>query len=49
MEKGNLISVDRSKLKDIKDVTIDIRKPCRERIKDFISQVGNPIVIWIMG
>ncbi len=32
----------RSQLRDIHDVIIDTRKPCRERIKDYISQIGSP-------
>lgn len=31
-----------SQLRDIHDVIIDTRKPCRERIKDYISQIGSP-------
>lgn len=35
-------SIDRSKLKDIHDVKIDTSTPCKERIKSFIEQIGNP-------
>lgn len=42
MERKMALAVDRSQLKDIHDVVIDTRKPCRERIKDFISQIGSP-------
>lgn len=42
MEKMITATVDRSELKDIHDVVIDTKKPCRERIKDFISQMGSP-------
>lgn len=35
-------SVDPSGLKDIRDVVIDTSKPCQERIKDYINQMGNP-------
>lgn len=42
MEKVKAATVNRSDLKDIHDVVIDTKKPCRERIKDFISQMGSP-------
>lgn len=42
MEKVKTATVNRSDLKDIHDVVIDTKKPCRERIKDFISQMGSP-------
>ena len=32
----------RSNLRDIHDVIIDTQKPRRERIKDYISQIGSP-------
>lgn len=35
-------TADRSKLKDIKDVNVDTSLPKKERILDFISQIGNP-------
>ncbi len=35
-------SIDRSRLKDIKDVVIDTTKPCQERIQSFVTQIGNP-------
>ncbi|MGM9601902.1 MAG: DUF6870 family protein [Faecousia sp.] len=41
----NMISArtaDRSSLKDIRDVVIDTTKPCSERIKGYIDQIGNP-------
>lgn len=42
MEGINMESVDRSALKDIRDVVIDTTKPCAERIKRYIEQIGNP-------
>ena len=35
-------TVDRSLLKDIRGVVIDTSKPCKERIKGYIEQIGNP-------
>ena len=35
-------TIDRSKLKDIRDIKIDTSIPCRERVKKFVEQVGNP-------
>lgn len=35
-------AIDRSSLKDISDVVIDTSKPCIERIKSFVDQIGNP-------
>lgn len=35
-------TVDRSTLKDIRDVNVDTGLPKKERILDFISQIGNP-------
>ena len=34
--------LDRTQLKDIKDVVIDTTKPCNERVRQFVSQIGNP-------
>lgn len=42
MEKISAKAIDRSKLKDIRDVVIDTSKPCAERIKGYIDQIGNP-------
>ncbi len=41
MKNGNH-AIDRSRLKDIKDVVIDTTKPCSERIQSFVQQIGNP-------
>lgn len=38
----NCNPIDRSTLKDIGDVVIDTSKPCAERIKSFVEQIGNP-------
>lgn len=35
-------AVDRSALKDIRDVHVDTELPKKERILDFIRQIGNP-------
>lgn len=36
-------NVDRTKLKDIKDVMIDMSLPCEQRIKSYVKQMGgNP-------
>ena len=31
-----------SSLRDIKDVVVDTSVPRRERIRDYVSQIGNP-------
>lgn len=36
--------IDRTELKDIKNVKIDTALPCQERIKSYIEQLGNPYV-----
>lgn len=35
-------AIDRSTLRNIQDVVIDTTKPCAERIRSFIDQIGNP-------
>lgn len=35
-------TVDRSALKDIRDVHVNTELPKKERILDFIRQIGNP-------
>lgn len=42
MNKISARTADRSSLKDIRDVVIDTTKPCSERIKGYIDQIGNP-------
>lgn len=42
MEKVDVRTVDRSTLKDINDVVIDTSKPCSDRVKNYIEQIGNP-------
>lgn len=42
MEQVTAKTADRSQLKDIRDVVIDTSKPCKERIKGYIEQIGNP-------
>lgn len=34
--------IDRSKLRDISSVQIDMSLPQQERIKSFVEQIGNP-------
>ncbi len=29
-------------LKDIRDIKIDTSKPCKQRIKEYVEQIGNP-------
>lgn len=42
MEIDGTKIMDRSALKDIRDVVIDTSKPCEDRIKSYIEQIGNP-------
>ena len=42
MEHATAETVDRSLLKDIRDVVIDTSKPCKDRIKGYIEHIGNP-------
>lgn len=42
MQTVDLKSVDRDILRDIRDVEINSELPKRERILDFIRQIGNP-------
>ncbi len=39
---GEINIADRSVLKDIRDVVIDTSKPCIDRVKTYIEQIGNP-------
>lgn len=34
--------VERSSLKDIQDIRIDTSAPCKERVRSYIEQIGNP-------
>lgn len=36
------VSIDRSDLRDIRNVVIDTSQPCSERVKAFVEQIGNP-------
>lgn len=40
--KFDIRNTDRALLKDIRDVIIDTSLPCKERIKSYIDQIGNP-------
>lgn len=42
MQTVDIKSVDRDILRDIRDVEINSELPKRERILDFIRQIGNP-------
>ena len=42
MQAVNPETVDRSALKDIRDVHVNTELPKKERILDFIRQIGNP-------
>ncbi len=42
MQSVNPKTVDRSTLKDIRDVHVNTDLPKKERILDFIRQIGNP-------
>ena len=45
MKRGSEFDIrttDRTQLKDIRDVVIDTSLPCKERIKSYIDQIGNP-------
>lgn len=35
-------SVNRDSLRDIRNVTIDMALPQRERMKSYVEQIGNP-------
>lgn len=35
-------AVDRSSLRDIRSVSIDMTQPQSERVKSFVAQIGNP-------
>jgi hypothetical protein len=35
-------TVERSTLKDIGSVEIDTTKPCGDRVKQYVEQIGNP-------
>lgn len=46
MDKNTIISdvrsIDRSRLRDINHVVIDPKLPKAEKIRSFVSQIGNP-------
>ena len=42
MENQDVKTLDRSTLRDIKNVVIDTTKPCSDRIRGYIEQIGNP-------
>lgn len=42
MQAADPRAVDRAALKDIRDVHINTELPKKERILDFIRQIGNP-------
>jgi len=42
MQAVDVKTVDRATLRDIREVGVDTELPKRERILDFIGQIGNP-------
>lgn len=42
MREVDVRTVDPSALKDIRDVKINTSLPAKERIQDYIRQIGNP-------
>ena len=42
MQNVDVRSVDPATLRDIRDVTVNTDLPKRERILDFVRQIGNP-------
>lgn len=42
MQAVELQTVDRSTLRDIRDVEVDIKLPEKERLTDYVQQIGNP-------
>ena len=42
MQAADPRTVDRADLKDIRDVQVNMELPKKERILDFIRQIGNP-------
>ncbi len=42
MQNKTATAIDRSALRDIKDIVIDTTKPCADRVKNYIEQIGNP-------
>lgn len=42
MQAADLRTADPGALKDIRDVNVDTALPKKERMQDFISQIGNP-------
>ena len=42
MERITARTANRTELRDIKDVVIDTSKPCKQRIREYVRQIGNP-------
>lgn len=42
MQAADLTAVDVGELKDIQEVTVNTELPKKERMSDFIRQIGNP-------
>lgn len=38
----DITKVDRTTLRDINSVHIDMSLPCEQRMKSFVEQIGNP-------
>lgn len=41
-EQTDLLTCETDELVDLKDVRIDTTRPVRERMEEFLQQVGNP-------
>ena len=46
---ADLMESDPDGLVDLKDVRIDTSRPVRERMEDFVRQVGNPYLFKVDG
>jgi len=42
MERITARTANRAELRDIKDVVIDTSKPCKQRVREYVQQIGNP-------
>lgn len=41
-ESIDIKSVDRSKLRNLEQVQIDLSLPCEQRVQNYIEQIGDP-------
>lgn len=42
MERITARTAERSKLRDINDVVIDTSMPYKQRVREYVKQIGNP-------